>query len=540
LPGPSGHGKPLRPMPSFCYSENVGQDAHHTLTQDAAMARVGSVLVDKWRLDALLGVGGMASVYAATHRNGMRAAIKLLHPELCAQPTFVARFLREGYVANKIGHPAGVIVLDDDGTVWGSVFLVMELLEGDSLDRFTRRRGQRLPLKRILGIADDVLDLLATAHSKGILHRDIKPANIFLTVDDQVKVLDFGIARLAERALDGSATQTGTAMGTPSYMPPEQARGRWNMVDARTDLWALGATLYALLSGDRPRRAETVQEELLLAMTAPLISLAHLAPAVPGPVVEFVDRAVAFEMDPRFPDARSMQDALRELMRDGRLDQPSRPPPPPRPAESGALRDAPSNPSGPRPDSAPVIVGPRVSATDPTQLGSGRTMGGSETAPPRRRRGLGIAVVVTLVLGSAVIGGNAWFRIRRAAEDSAQAQAAPPLASPLPAATGASAADPTVTGFPTPTPPSTGANALGANSPPPSSPQPQPPEPGDMQVSPPQAGALPGSPRPSTSSAATGPRAPGGSRKPTPPKAPPPTSGPSAEPVPVNPFDQRF
>jgi eukaryotic-like serine/threonine-protein kinase len=405
---------------------------------ERARRRVGTVLREKWQITKLLGVGGMAAVYAATHRNGKRAALKILHPEYCAQPQFVTRFLREGYVANKIEHPASVAILDDEVCEDGSVFLVMELLEGTSLDRFTRRGdARRLPLARILGMADDVLDLLKLAHSKGIVHRDLKPANIFLTSSDQVKVLDFGIARLAERTLDGSATQTGAAMGTPAYMPPEQARGRWNQVDARTDLWALGATTFALVAGDRPRRAETVQEELLLAMTTPLPSLASTAPGCPPEVAAWVDRAVAYDMEARWPDAGTMQYALRAITRKVDVTTEQLVPTefraaPSAPNDAVIRTDAPSQPSA-HPDTAPVLLngGERVEAS--THMTAGGTMGKSRSAPRRPLLGAAIASVVLGVLAGGVI----LIRSRAATpspatETAAAARPPAPISVPIP------------------------------------------------------------------------------------------------------------
>jgi serine/threonine protein kinase len=272
-----------------------------------ARARVGTLLNEKWRIDSLLGIGGMAAVYGATHRNGKRAALKVLHAELVADPSLVARFLREGYLANKVEHPGVVSVLDDAHAEDGSPYLVMELLDGYSLERHTQTPANALQLSQVLKITDELLDVLAAAHAKGIVHRDIKPANLFLTRDGKVKVLDFGIARLAETSNEGGLTQTGAAIGTPSYMPPEQARGKWTEVDARTDLWAVGATMLALLLGQRPRRADTVQEELFVAMTAPMPSTSSLCPHVPVDVARAIDCAVAFEREQRFPDATAMQ-----------------------------------------------------------------------------------------------------------------------------------------------------------------------------------------------------------------------------------------
>ncbi len=312
--------------------------------RDRAHARVGSVIRQKWQLDGLLGLGGTAAVFSATHRNGAVAAVKILRAELCGFPDVVQRFVREGYVANKIGHPSVVSVLDDDVTDEGAPFLVMELLHGESLERYTKGPALLLPMATSLRVVDSLLDVLVVAHQKGVLHRDIKPANLFLLRDGRVKVLDFGIARLAE-GHDGAATQTGTTIGTPGYMPPEQARGRWSQVDARTDVWAAGATAYALLSGYRPRRAETAQEELLLAMTAPVPPIRTLLPQLDPGIAAVVDCAVAFEMDSRFPSARAMQDALR-----------------------AAMAALPANAT-----SGPMVVAAAVDATIPT----GPTSGGS-------------------------------------------------------------------------------------------------------------------------------------------------------------------
>ena len=280
--------------------------------RNRAKARVGTMVRDKWRLDALLGIGGTAAVYAATHRNGKRVAVKILRSELTSYEEVTTRFAREGYVANKIEHPGVVSVDDDDITEDGAPFLVMELLEGHSLDRYTKGPSTALPLERVIMIVDRVLDVLAKAHAKNVIHRDIKPANIFLARGDEVKVLDFGIARITD-ALDAGMTQTGTAIGTPGYMAPEQARGRWNDVDGRTDLWAVGATMYALLIGQRPRRAETVQEELLAAMTQPMQPIAQVLGGLPPAIADYIDKAVAFERRDRFPDAATMQAALRDV-----------------------------------------------------------------------------------------------------------------------------------------------------------------------------------------------------------------------------------
>ncbi|MBK7581164.1 MAG: serine/threonine protein kinase [Myxococcales bacterium] len=276
-----------------------------------AKTRVGTVLREKWRIDALLGVGGMAAVYAATHRNGTRAAVKVLHPELVSHPSIRSRFLKEGYVANRIDHPGAVRVTDDDTAEDGSMFLVMELLDGESLEDRRVRLGGTLDVDEVLSAADQVLDVLAQAHEKGIVHRDIKPENVFLTRTGAVKVLDFGIARLRELSTPSTATRTGTTMGTPAFMAPEHARGLWDEVDAQSDLWSVGAAMYCMLSGRVVHEGRTTNEVLLAAMTKPAPQLRAAQPSVPEPVGAIVDRALMFDKAQRWPDARAMQDAIR-------------------------------------------------------------------------------------------------------------------------------------------------------------------------------------------------------------------------------------
>jgi len=282
-----------------------------------ARKRVGQVLREKWRLDVLLGVGGMAAVYAATHRNGSRVAVKMLHQELTIHPEVRARFLREGYVANAVGHDGAVKVSDDDTAADGSAFLVMELLDGETLEERRTRAGGRLGEDDVLSIADQVLDVLVAAHAKGVVHRDLKPENVFLTRDGRVKVLDFGIARLRELSPTAStATRGGASMGTPHYMAPEQARGRWDDVDGRSDLWAVGATMFELLSGRRVHDGGTVNEVLLAAMTNRAPPVASVAPTVAPAVGYVVDKALRFERERRWPDAASMQVAVRSAYYD--------------------------------------------------------------------------------------------------------------------------------------------------------------------------------------------------------------------------------
>lgn len=271
--------------------------------------RVGTVLRGKYRLNRVLGVGGMASVFDATHRNGGRVAIKILHAHLAQFPGVRTRFLREGYVANKIAHPGVVRIVDDDeDESENTVFLVMDLLEGETMEARRGRFGGRLPLVEALDDCDRVLDVLSVAHGLGVIHRDLKPDNLFLTSQGELKVLDFGIARL----LDGTgATGSGEVLGTPEFMSPEQANGRSREIDERTDLWCVGAVLFTLITGSEVHRAATSAEHLVYAATRPARPIESVAPWLDATLAAVVNRALAFDRQARWPNARAMQEAIR-------------------------------------------------------------------------------------------------------------------------------------------------------------------------------------------------------------------------------------
>jgi eukaryotic-like serine/threonine-protein kinase len=281
-----------------------------------ARQRLGTVLEGKYRLDSLLGFGGMAVVYRATHRNRAQFAVKMLHPELSLNAEVRARFLREGYAANSVDHPGAVRVVDDDVAEDGSAFLVMELLVGLTGEALLERPEHRIPVQAAAAIVHQLLDVLATAHAAGIVHRDIKPANIMVTRDGTVKVLDFGIARVLETALGaGQVTGGGLPLGTPAYMAPEQAVARSADIDAQTDVWAAGATFFTLASGELVHDGPTPAQILVYSATRSARSLADVAPEVPKAIVAVVDRALAFDKKDRWPSAAGMRDALADACR---------------------------------------------------------------------------------------------------------------------------------------------------------------------------------------------------------------------------------
>ncbi|MCL4749542.1 MAG: protein kinase [Myxococcales bacterium] len=281
---------------------------------DRARSRVGSTVRGKWTLDRLLGVGGMAWVYAATHRNQSRAALKILAPDLAGDEEIRRRFLREGYAANTIGHPGAVLVYDDDEDSDGTAYLVMELLEGGTLNDLRRAAGGKLPVGAVLSAADQALDVLAAAHERGVVHRDLKPTNLFALRDGRLKVLDFGIARV--RGTTSEDEDEGMQLGSFAYMAPEQARSEWDRVDGRADLFSVGATVFRLLSGQYVHAAKDDLELQSMAQCQPARSLASVAPELPPALSAEIDRALAFEAAERHPDARTFQRGLAKVARE--------------------------------------------------------------------------------------------------------------------------------------------------------------------------------------------------------------------------------
>ena len=336
--------QPPKPAPSSSSSE------------DAYAARVGATVKGKWTIDSLLGVGGMAAVYAATHRNGQRAALKILHIDFAKDKTVCDRFLREAYVSNKIGHPACVGVLDDDTTDEGEPFLVMELLFGETLRELWMHTGRRMPVPQVLKIADPILDCLTACHAIGVIHRDLKPANIFITKAGEVKVLDFGVAQF--RSATAERTATGTALGTPSYMSPEQAMGLVDQLDGRADVFSVGAMIHALVTGHRINKGRTENEALVMAATAPVPSVARTASDLPVEVIALIDKSLAWDRRNRFESAGAMQTAIRAALETLGFGAPAPEVPTSQPgghAASGRVAVAEVAPSGPQ-AAAPAVV----------------------------------------------------------------------------------------------------------------------------------------------------------------------------------------
>ncbi|WP_394823734.1 serine/threonine-protein kinase [Pendulispora albinea] len=275
---------------------------------ERVLSRIDTLVQQKYRITRLLGIGGTAAVYAATHRNGHQVAIKFLLEHLLHDPDMYQLFRREAYVANRVGHPGAVPVLDDDVDESGSAFLIMPLLEGENLRARWERANKRMAWSEAGVLVADALDVLASAHAKGIVHRDIKPENLFVTRSGDVRVMDFGIARRG----DGNATftLTGRIVGTPAFMPPEQALGDKTNLGPHSDCWAMGATLFTLLSGEHVHRATSSGAQLVAHATKPARPLGALVPDVPAGLARVVDRSLAFDPAARWRSAHEMRDAL--------------------------------------------------------------------------------------------------------------------------------------------------------------------------------------------------------------------------------------
>jgi serine/threonine protein kinase len=277
----------------------------------------GSTLAGKFRLVSLLGRGGMGEVWRADHL-GLEApvAVKLMKLEIAANPEALARFHREAQSAANLRSPHVVQILDhgvDEATKWP--FIVMELLEGESL-------AQRLTRCQLLSPAETarhvthIARALSRAHEVGIVHRDLKPDNVFVVHNDDdeiAKVLDFGVAKWT---LSGNATQTGSVLGTPYYMSPEQISDSKD-IDHRTDLWALGVITCQCLTGRRPFQAENIVALAMQICGGPRVTASSLG-AVPHGFDAWFERATARDVNTRFQSARELAEELRLLCANSR------------------------------------------------------------------------------------------------------------------------------------------------------------------------------------------------------------------------------
>lgn len=270
--------------------------------------RAGRIFAGKWRVESEIGRGGTSTVYLATRTtDGVQGALKVFHRELSQHPKVLKLLLAEARLVAAIDHP-GTVKVYDDGVDGDSAFIVFELLVGESLEDLRESRGGRIPLDEVMILGNAVMDALSAVHQAGVVHRDLKPANIYMLAGGGVKLLDFGFAKL--RGYTADAAQN--VVGTPSFMPPEQALGLTKKVDAQSDVWSLGATLFFILSGQSVHIAKHMDAMMLASASSKPRSLADAAPELPSPVVAVVDRALAYRKVDRWPDIAAMKQAWQD------------------------------------------------------------------------------------------------------------------------------------------------------------------------------------------------------------------------------------
>jgi serine/threonine protein kinase/very-short-patch-repair endonuclease len=362
--------------------------------QGIADPRLGS-LVGKYKIERLLGKGGMGAVYEARHvQLARRVAVKFMLPQYASEPRILRRFENEARAAGRLEHANVVAVTDLGRANDGSPYLVMEFLEGEDCAQLLRRVDS-LPVSRAADILAQACRGLAAAHSAGIVHRDIKPENLFLARAgdgaDWVKVLDFGIAKLRDPETD-ALTRTGAVFGTALYMSPEQSRGD-SSIDERSDVWSLGVVLYQLLSGRRPFEGRYSFEVTNQVLNANPLPLKQHRPELPDSLLALVEQALRKDASARPQSVTAFAEALAPFIdteplqvnpphADGRLtDQRSRKPVP---AETVSLEVSAVRPAvaeTPLPSSSASAIAPSASikVVDVLELHADRRRAGVPT-----------------------------------------------------------------------------------------------------------------------------------------------------------------
>jgi serine/threonine protein kinase len=398
------------------------------------------VVAEKYRIERVLGQGGMGVVLAAMHLHlEERVAIKFLLPELTHDPAVVARFLREGRTAIKIRSEHVVRVLDVGTLPGGTPYLVMEYLEGINFEQLLEQHGS-LPADMAVDHVLQATEALAEAHALGMVHRDLKPANLFLVHradgSPSVKVLDFGITKVpdAGRGTDLETTNATDVMGSPRYMSPEQMRSS-RAIDARADIWGLGVILQELITGSAPFDGATMPDLLASIIQDPPIPLARLQPNVPPGLQAVVSKCLEKEASARYADVAELTQALAPFGSDSarvsadrvsRVLHPTSPPransviPPPR-----SVR--PSGPPYPQESSSSGTV-----TASATASAWGATSGASRSAARTVALAVG-SLFFASVLILAIFGGQSSRgpRARAAGSMASAMPAASPLAAPV-------------------------------------------------------------------------------------------------------------
>ncbi|HJX64405.1 MAG TPA: serine/threonine-protein kinase [Polyangia bacterium] len=385
--------------------------------------------IGNYMITAKLGEGGMGVVYLAEHPViGRKVAMKAIHPELSRNPEVVSRFVTEAKAVNQIGNEHIVDIHDFGTTADGDFYFIMEFLQGEALADRMRREAPMDPA-RALDIAAQVADALAASHAHGIIHRDLKPENIFLIhkggTSDFVKVLDFGLAKLTLGADKVShKTRTGSVMGTPYYMSPEQCEGRPN-IDQRADVYSLGVILFEMMTGKVPFGGEGYGEIIVKHITAPVPSPRGINPRLSAAHEAILLRALAKNRDERF---HGMEDFRVAMMNPERYAAAPSMVPTPGPlagygAEPSRLSDG--NPSG-----AVVVgdLGARAAPMPSTFREAAGAVEGEDAIPKSHG-----ALLVGILAAALVAGGVAAFLVVRTGSISQPATVQKAVSTPAPA-----------------------------------------------------------------------------------------------------------
>ncbi len=278
--------------------------------------RVGQVIGQRYELRQVVGRGGQGMVYRALDQWSSReVAVKVLGSKAAREPQMVERLMREQQAMSALRGTSAVELFDVCRGNDGELCLVMELLRGTDLDEHLyvlEQRGERLSLSRVAAVFDPIVSTLETAHAAGILHRDLKPANIFLLEDGDVRLLDFGMARLKKSA---PLTAAGTVMGSPSFMAPEAWNGVSDLLDHRADVYSLGVILFRVLAGQLPFGGDSLKDKFMGATTASRPSLRRLRPDLPRGADEWVEAALAVDREQRFGNVRALWNAFQTAFR---------------------------------------------------------------------------------------------------------------------------------------------------------------------------------------------------------------------------------
>lgn len=272
---------------------------------------VGNTLGGRYKIQSLIGQGGMASVYKAYDEHLQRpVAIKVIHPHLSKDPQFFRRFEEEATAVAKFRHP-NIVQMYDFAHEEEMYYMVMEFVMGETLQTRLKRlntANRQLDINEVIAITSEICDATFYAHERGVIHRDIKPANIMLDVNGNAILMDFGIARMVDAS---QQTTTGTVLGTALYMSPEQIQGL--QIDARADIYSIGVTLFEMLSGKPPFEADSAMTVMMMHMNDPVPDLQELQPGTPPNLVVITNKALAKKREDRFQSSRKMAGELRKL-----------------------------------------------------------------------------------------------------------------------------------------------------------------------------------------------------------------------------------